>query len=143
VFLHFIEAVSMKTRITIAAIALLAAGSVLAEPPAPPHGRGGPDIERIAVLLDLDEGQKASVKQVLDEQRQQRQAEWVTATESQKDSQARPTREEMRARRERMRKETVEKLRPILTDTQMTKFEALMASRPDMPPRDGKKPSQE
>jgi hypothetical protein len=137
----------MKTRITIAAIALLAAGSVLAEPSAPPPGRGGPDIERLAVLLDLDEGQKAAVKQVFDEQRQQRKAEWEKAkqsqTASQKENRTRPTREEMRARREQMQKETVEKLRPVFTDIQMTKFEALMASRPDMPPRDGKKPSQE
>jgi Spy/CpxP family protein refolding chaperone len=133
----------MKTHITIAAIALLAAGSVLAEPPAPPHGRGGPDIDRIAILLDLDEGQKAAVKQVFDEQRQQRQAEWEKAKDGQKENQTRPTREAMQARREQMRKETVEKMRPILTDTQMTKFEALMASRPDMPPRDGKNPSQE
>jgi Spy/CpxP family protein refolding chaperone len=132
----------MKTRITIAAIALLAAGSVLAESPAPPHRRGGPDIERMAVLLDLDAGQKAAVKQVFDEQRQQHQAEWEKAKESQTENQTRPTREEMRAKREQMQKETAEKLRPILTDTQMTKFEALVASRPDMPPRDGKKQSQ-
>lgn len=132
----------MKTRITIAAIALLAAGIALAEPPPPPHGRGGPDIERMAVLLDLDEGQKAAVKQVFDEQRRQRRAEWERAKESQKDNQARPTREEMRAKRDQLQKETSEKLRPILTDTQMTKFEALMASRPDMPRREGKEKSQ-
>ena len=118
----------MKTRITMAAIALLAAGTALAQPPGPPQGRGGPDIERLAVLLDLDEGQKAAVKQVFDEQAQQRKSEWEKA----KESETRPTRDEMRAHREKMRQDTIEKLRPILSDTQLTKFQAL-TDRPDGP----------
>ncbi len=128
----------MKTRITIAAIALLAAGSALAQPPGPPPGRGGPDLDRMALLLDLDEGQKAAVKQVFDEQRTQRKAEFDKA----KDSQARPSREDMRAKREQMKNETVEKLRPILSDIQLTKFEALMAEQPRMPPHERKAKSQ-
>jgi hypothetical protein len=122
----------MKTRITIAAIALLAAAAALAQPPGPP--RGGPDLDRMAVLLDLDEGQKAAVKQVFDEQRAQRKAEWDKA----KESPTRPTRDEIRAKHEQMKQETVEKLRPILSDTQLTKFEALMAEPPAMPRRERK-----
>lgn len=121
----------MKTRITIAAIALLAAGSAIAQPPGP--GRGGPDLDRMAILLDLDEGQKAAVKQVFDEQREQRKAAFDKA----RDSQTRPTRDEMRAKHEQMKKETIEKLRPILSDTQLTKFEALIAE-----PRDRKAKSE-
>ncbi|HEY6642506.1 hypothetical protein [Povalibacter sp.] len=127
----------MKTRITIVAIALLAAGSALAHPTGPTHGRGGPDLDRMAILLDLDEGQKAAVKQVFDEQRQQH----LAAREKAKESQTRPTREEMHARREQGQKATLEKLRPILSDTQMTKFQALTAPRTDMPPRDRKQKS--
>lgn len=115
----------MKTRITLAAIALLAVGSAVAEPPGPPHGHRGPDIERLAVLLDLDEGQKVAVKQVLDEQFAQRAA----AKQQARDSQTRPSREEWQAQREQAQKETLEKLRGILSDQQLTKFQALTEAR--------------
>lgn len=110
----------MKTRTTFAAALLLIAGTALANPPGP-----APDsaarLDRLAILLDLDEGQKAAVKQVFDEQAQERKERWQKA----KESQTRPSREEMHAAREKMHKEMVEKLRPILSDTQMKKFEAL------------------
>jgi hypothetical protein len=124
----------MKLRTTLAALAILAAGSALAEPHGPPPG-GPRDIERLAILLDLDEGQKTAVKQVLDEQAKERGEMWEKA----KESQTRPTREEMKAQREKMRQETIEKLRPILSDQQMTKFQALTEHRgpgPDRPRRD-------
>lgn len=117
----------MNTRITLAAIVLLAAGSTFAGQPDQPPGPRGPDIERLAVLLDLDEGQKVAVKGVLDEQSAQRAAAMKQARESG----TRPSRDEMRARHEEMKKETVEKLRGILSDQQLTKFEALT----DRPPR--------
>ena len=72
-------------------------------------------------MLDLDEGQKVAVKQVFDEQASERKALWDKA----KESQTRPSRDEMRAQHEKMRSETIEKLRPILSDQQMTKFQAL------------------
>lgn len=111
----------MRTSATIAALLLIAVGSASAQPPGPPS-EGPENMDRIALLLDLDEGQKAAVKQVLDEQRQQRAEQWQKARESQ----TRPTREAMRARHEQMRSETIEKLRPILSDVQLTKFAALM-----------------
>ena len=110
----------MKIRTLLAAIALFAAGTVLAEPPGPSHG-GPQDMERLAILLDLDAGQKTAVKQVFDEQAKERKQLWEKA----KESQTRPSREEMHAQHEKMRQETIEKLRPILSDTQMTKFQAL------------------
>ena len=119
----------MTTRITLAAIALLAVGSAVAEPPGPHHGHRGPDIERLAVLLDLDEGQKVAVKQVLDEQFAQRAA----AKQQARDSQTRPSREEWQAQREQAQKETLEKLRGILSDQQLTKFQALTAAAPRGP----------
>ena len=78
-------------------------------------------MERLAILLDLDAGQKTAVKQVFDEQAKERKQLWEKA----KESQTRPSREEMHAQHEKMRQETIEKLRPILSDTQMTKFQAL------------------
>ena len=114
----------MKTRTMFAAVLLLAAGSVLADPPGPPDS--AQHLDRLAVLLDLDAGQKAAVKQVMDEQMKERQELWQKA----KESQTRPSREEMRAQHDKMHKETIEKLRPILTDQQMTKFQALTEMQP-------------
>jgi len=116
----------MKTRTTIAALLLLVAGSVVAGPAGTPPGAGARHIDRLAILLDLDEGQKESVRQVLDAQFQQRADLWKKA----EDSQTRPTREEMRSQHDQMRAETIEKLRPILSDQQMTKFEVLAEMGP-------------
>lgn len=121
----------MNKRIVMTALALLSVGSALAEPPGPSHGRGGPDIDRMAILLDLNEGQKVAVKQVFDEQAAKRKEE----RSQMKEGQTRPSREEMRAKHEAMRKETTEKMRGILSDVQMTKFEALMAPPAGMPDR--------
>lgn len=106
----------MKLRVISAALLWLAASMALAQPP-------GLDIERLTTLLDLDAGQKVAVQKVLDEQRTQMEALRKEA----KSSQERPTREQMQETREQMQKETTEKLRGILSDTQMQKFEALTA----------------
>lgn len=116
----------MKTRvksvlILSAATLWLAAGNVLAQSPGPAPDHGASRMDRLAILLDLDAGQKAAVKTVFDEQRASRLAMHQAA----KDSGTRPTREAMQAKHAAMRKETVEKLRPILSDQQLTKFEVL------------------
>lgn len=109
----------MKLRVITAALLCLTAGMAMAQPPGP----AGFDIERLTTLLDLDTNQKAAVQAVLDEQRTQMQ----TFREQAKTSEERPTREQMRTQREQMQNEMKEKLRGILSDTQMTKFEALTA----------------
>jgi len=122
----------MKIRVISTALLCLIAGSVLADPPGPPAGAPEHNIERLTTLLDLDAGQKVAVQKVLDEQHEQMKALRQQARPADKSSETRPTREEMQARREQMRtqheqmrKETQEKLRGILSDTQMKKFEAL------------------
>lgn len=114
---------SNRSKIRVISIALLcfAAGSVLAGPPGPPGFGPAQNIERLTTLLDLDEGQKVAVQKVLEEQ----QAEMKALFESNKTSETRPTREEMRTQHEQMQKELQEKLQGILSDTQMKKFEAL------------------
>lgn len=116
----------MKTRfksaiVLSAATLWLAAGSALAEPPGPPPDGGASRMDRLAILLDLDAGQKVAVQKVFDEQHANRAAMRKEA----KESETRPTREEMRAKHDAMQKQLVEKLRPILSDQQMTKFEVL------------------
>jgi len=113
---------------TLAALCLTAALAVADTPPAPPpEGQG---IERLALLLDLDAGQKVAVEKVLTEQRAEMKAERKKAREA---GAERPTREEMKARFDAQRTATIDKLRPILSDVQLKKFEAL-ADRPMGPP---------
>ena len=107
----------MKLRVISMALLCLSAGMALAQPPGP----RGPDIERLTTLLDLDAGQKVSVQKVLEEQH----AQMKSFREKAEASQERPTREEMHSQFEELRKETTEKMRGILSDTQMKKYEAL------------------
>ncbi|HEY4366201.1 MAG TPA: hypothetical protein VGN07_03135 [Steroidobacteraceae bacterium] len=123
----------MKHRVITAAMLWLAAGIVLADPPAPPPGAEH-QIDRLVTLLDLDAGQKVAVQNVLTEQHQQMMAQWQQA----KASGTRPNRQQMRAQHEQMQQATVEKLRPILSDVQLKKFEVL-TERPHGPPH-GKRP---
>jgi hypothetical protein len=108
----------LPTMAALCLTATLAFGQTTA-PAAPPQG--GPGIERLALLLDLDEGQKVAVQKVLTEQREQMQAQRKQAHESG----TRPSREEMKAHFEQQHAATVERLRPILSDVQLKKFEAL------------------
>lgn len=113
----------MKLRVISTALLFLAAGVALAQQP--PEEFERERLERLTTLLDLDEAQKEAVQKVLDEERAQMQ----TFRQQMKTAQERPTREQMQAQREQMQKETTEKMRGILSDTQMTKYEAL-ADRP-------------
>lgn len=114
-----------KTPIALLATAWLATGIALADGPA--KGPPGPNMDRMAILLDLDESQKTAVQQVLEEQHQKMRA----AREQYKSSGTRPSREEMQQLREQRKQETFAKLQSILTPEQIKKFEALT----DRPPR--------
>lgn len=118
-----------RSKIRVIPIALLcfAAGSALAAPPGPPPFGAEQNIERLTILLDLDEGQKEAVQKVLEDE----QTEMKALFEANKTSETRPTREEMRAQHEERRKELQEKMQGILSDTQMKKYEAL-TERPEM-----------
>ncbi len=111
-------------------VALLgfAAAAASAQPPGPhggPHGAGfgGPlDIDRLAILLDLDAYQKGEVQRVLTEQREAMRTE----RKQQQTSGERPSFDEMRARREQNEEALLGKLKNVLTDSQITKFKVLM-----------------
>lgn len=113
-----------KARFSLLATALLAAG-VAAAGGGP--GQHGPDMERMAILLDLNDSQKAEVQKVLEEQR----AKMQTVREQHRASGTRPSPEDRQTMRETMRQETVTKLQGVLTPEQIKKFEALT----DRPPR--------
>jgi hypothetical protein len=132
------EGPDMKKLTYLVALLGLAGAAASAQPPGPrggPHGGpgfGGPlDIDRLAILLDLDNYQKGEVQRVLTEQREAMVAE-------RKQHQAtgeRPSFEEMRAQREQNREALLGKLQNVLTDTQMTKFKVL--TEPPRGPRGG------
>jgi len=116
----------MKFRVvSIAVLALAAAGALAANQSTDQRGKGQERMDRMAILLDLNDSQKADVQRVLTEQMQERRDAFKQA----KESGTRPTREEMRAKHEQMRQATLDKLRPILSEQQMTKFQVLTEHR--------------
>jgi hypothetical protein len=109
-------------KILIALFGLAAATAASAQPAGGPrHGPPGQDIERLAVLLDLDAYQKTEVERVLNEQRATMQAE----RKAHEASGERPSFEEMHARREQAHQDTLTKLASVLTELQITKFKLL------------------
>jgi hypothetical protein len=123
----------MSIRIVSVAAMCLAFGTALAQGPA--HDRQAANLDRLAVLLDLNEGQKVEVAKVLAEQRE----EAMSLRKKAKASGERPSREQMHAQREQLRSGTIDKLRPILTDQQLQKFEALGQMEPGRGPGHGRR----
>ena len=119
----------MNTRLIVALAAWLAAGIAFADSrqPEPP----GMDIDRMAILLELDDTQNVAVQDVLEQQH----AKMRAAHDEHHAAGTRPTREEMSQVREQMKQETVQKLQSVLTAEQITKFEAL-TDRPPRAPRE-------
>jgi hypothetical protein len=119
----------MKTKVTLLALAWLASGVAFAAdaPATAPHpGMRGPDMDRMALLLDLDAYQKTEVEKILKEQHEQMRSSF----ESAKASGTRPSREEMKAKRKESKQELNTKLSGVLNETQMKKFEALREHGP-------------
>lgn len=118
----------MKTKVTLLALAWLASGvAFAADAPATPHpGMRGPDMDRMALLLDLDAYQKTEVEKILKEHREQARSQF----EAHKASGNRPSREEMKTLREQGKQELNTKLSGVLNETQMKKFEALRERGP-------------
>ncbi len=125
-------------------VAVLGMAAVVAsaQPPGPsggpPHGGPGfggpPDIDRIAILLDLDPYQKGEVQRVLTAQREAMRAErrqHAAAGDHQ-----RPSFEEMQARRQANEDAVVGQLKNVLSDTQITKLKVLL----EPPARGGRGP---
>jgi Spy/CpxP family protein refolding chaperone len=114
----------MKTRFL--ALVLLCAGSgVFAQsPPDRPTGPPNPahQLERISVLLDLTDTQKAQVKTILDALHVKTKAQ----IEAARASATKPSLEQLQAMRQQLRAETVQQLTPVLTASQLKKYQVLM-----------------
>lgn len=117
----------MKTKVTLLALAWLASGVAFAAdtttatttPPA--RVAPGPDMDRLALLLDLNAYQKTEVEKILKEQHEQMRSEFAAA----RASGTRPSRDEMKAKHEQAKTELHTKLSAVLDETQLKKFEAL------------------
>jgi periplasmic protein CpxP/Spy len=109
----------MKSRVALIAAAMLASAVALAHPD---HGPQGPDMDRMATLLDLNDSQKAEVQKIFDEHHEKMKA----VHEQAESSGTRPTREERAKFHEEMKQDINTKLQAVLSPEQMKKFEALM-----------------
>lgn len=114
----------MKARVLVLA-ALLVAGAAFAQPPA--HEGAERQLERLTTLLDLTDTQKAQVKTILDAEHAQMRAQFQAAQASG----TKPSFEQMQAARQQMRAQTVQQLTPVLTASQLKKFEVLMDEHRD------------
>ncbi|GEM_PF-1237286 len=121
---------NLVLRPLIALFVLLAAVNATAEP-GPRHDGPRMDIDKLAVLLDLDDYQKQEVDSILAAKREAAEAK----REEFKASGTRPDRETMRAEHEAMRAATRDELAAVLTPSQLEKFELLMEQHRPRGPR--------
>jgi hypothetical protein len=122
----------MPKRPFIILLACMLSLPVLAQAPPPGPPPGPPvDMDRMALLLDLDSYQKTEVKKLLDARR----TEMESRRKQMQESGQRPSCEAMRAERDNADKALIESLRQVLNDLQIAKFKALMQGpRPMGPP---------
>jgi protein CpxP len=106
----------MKSRVALIAAAMLVSALALAH-----GGPRGPDMDRMAILLDLNDSQKAEVQKILDEQHDKLKA----VHEQQRAAGTRPTREERAKFHDEMKQDLTTRLQAVLSAEQMKKFEAL------------------
>lgn len=111
----------MKVRVALIATALLASAVALAGP----HDGPGPDMDRMAILLDLNDSQKAEVQKILGEQHEKAKA----AREERRAAGTKPTQEERAKFHQELKQDTTTKLQAVLSPEQIKKFEALTDHR--------------
>ena len=111
-------------KATVMTIALLLAGAAYAQtppPPAPNAAEAARHMDDLATLLDLNDTQKAQVQSILQEQH----AKMKESFEQAKASGSKPDWQQMKALHEQLQQETLQKLAPVLSATQLKKFEII------------------
>jgi len=104
------------------ALALLCAGAAFAQsPPAPNAEHGAKMMDNLAILLDLTPAQKTQVQAILQEEHAKAKA----AFEQAHASGSKPDFAQMKALHEQLQQEIVQKLTPVLSETQLQKFQVL------------------
>ena len=111
-------------KATVMTIALLCAGAAFAQtspPPAPHAAEAARHMDNLATLLDLTDKQKAEVQSVLQEQH----AKMKQSFEEARASGTKPDWQQMKALHEQLQQETLQKLTPVLSASQLKKFEII------------------
>ena len=106
---------------------LLLSGAAVAVAQGPSDRAGGPPnpthlLERLTTLLDLTAAQQAQVKTILEAQHAKMKAQFEAA----RASGTQPTSDQMRALHQQLKADTLQQLTPVLTASQLKKFEVLM-----------------
>ncbi len=111
-------------KATFLTLALLCAGAAYAQPPSGPPPRGAEaaqHLDDLATLLDLTDAQKTQVQSVLEQQH----AKMRQTFEQARASGTHPDHEQMKALHQQMQQETLQKLAPVLSATQLKKLEII------------------
>jgi hypothetical protein len=111
-------------KATVVALALLAAGAAFAQSPSTttaPAAREAQHMNNLATLLDLTDAQKAKVQTILEAEHAKAKA----AFEQAKSSGTKPDWQQMKALHQQLEQETLQQLTPVLSATQLKKFQVL------------------
>jgi hypothetical protein len=109
-------------RAIVFALALLCAGAVFAQTaPAGAAAHEARHMDNLATLLDLTDAQKAQVQTIL----QAEHAKMRDSFEQAKASGSKPDWQQMKALHQQIAQETLQKLTPVLSATQLKKFQVL------------------
>ena len=111
-------------KATVVALALLCAGAAFAQTPPAAPPMAAKHMDNLATLLDLTDAQKAQVQTVLQEEH----AKMKAAFEQAHASGTQPDREQMKALHQQVQQETLQKLTPVLSATQLKKFQIISES---------------
>lgn len=112
-------------KATVLALALLCGGAAFAQtPPPPPSAMAAKHMDDLATLLDLTDAQKVQVQTILQEEHAQMKA----AFEQAHASGTKPDWQQMKAMHQQLQQETLQKLTPVLSATQLKKFQIIAAA---------------
>ena len=106
-------------KASVFALVVLWTGALFAQAPAPPEHAA--HIDRLATLLDLSDAQKTQVQAILQEQHDKMHA----SVEQAKASGTKPDWAQMQALHAQIQQETLQKLTPVLSASQLKKFQTL------------------
>jgi hypothetical protein len=115
-------------KATVFALALLWAGALCAQTPPAAESHAAAHLDKLATLLDLTDAQKAQVQAVLQEEH----AKIRAAHDQAKASGTKPDWEQMKALHQQIQQETLQKLTPVLSESQLKKFQTLQELHTDM-----------
>jgi len=111
----------MKASVLALALLVAGAGAVYAQTAAPAATQRPSHMDNLATLLDLTAAQKAQVQTILQEQHAKMKASFQEA----KASGSKPDFQQMRSLHQQLQQETLQKLTPVLSSTQLKKFQVL------------------